>query len=52
MAGEKRTINRLTAKAVENLAKPGRHADGGNLYLVIRPGGLASGFSFFAGKGS
>jgi integrase len=38
MAG-KRTINRLTSRAVETLIKPGRHADGGNLYLTVRPGG-------------
>jgi len=29
------TLNRLTAKAVENLRQPGRHADGGGLHLVI-----------------
>jgi integrase len=30
-----RQINRLSARAVETLTKPGRHADGGNLYLSI-----------------
>jgi len=29
---------KLTAKAVEN-AKPGRHADGGGLYLIVEPSG-------------
>jgi hypothetical protein len=28
-------INRLSARAVETLSKPGRHADGGGLYLSI-----------------
>lgn len=31
MAGK---INILNARQVETLKKPGRHADGGNLYLV------------------
>ncbi len=34
-----RGIHRLTARAVTALAKPGRHADGGNLYLQISPTG-------------
>lgn len=34
-----RTIGRLSARAAETLRKPGRHADGGNLYLAISPGG-------------
>lgn len=32
-------INRLNARAVATLKKPGRHADGGNLYLSISPNG-------------
>jgi integrase len=35
----KRTLNRLTARQAETLKKPGRHADGGNLYLSISPTG-------------
>lgn len=31
-------INRLSAPAVKN-AKPGRHGDGGNLYLLVKPDG-------------
>jgi integrase len=31
----KRTLNRLTARAAETLKAPGRHADGGNLFLSI-----------------
>src|SRR5215475_9019263 len=34
-----RTINRLTARRVATLAKNGRHADGGGLYLSISPNG-------------
>ena len=34
--------NRLTASRVKALAKPGRHADGGGLYLRIRPSGTRS----------
>jgi hypothetical protein len=30
-----RQINRLSARTVETLSKPGRHADGGGLYLSI-----------------
>jgi hypothetical protein len=34
-----REINRLSARKVQALSEPGRHADGGGLYLVIDPGG-------------
>lgn len=34
-----RTLNRLSARAVGTLKKPGRHADGGGLYLSISPDG-------------
>lgn len=37
-----RAMNRLTALAVQRLAKPGRHADGGGLYLLIKPSGARS----------
>ncbi len=30
-----RQVNKLTARTVASLAKPGRHSDGGGLYLVI-----------------
>jgi hypothetical protein len=30
-----RGINKLTVRNVATLTKPGRHADGGNLYLQI-----------------
>ena len=35
-----RTIQRLSARSVSTLSKPGRHADGNGLYLVIDKNGL------------
>ena len=32
-----RSINRLSDRTVKSLTKPGRHADGGNLFLVVDP---------------
>lgn len=32
-------INRLSARKVATLAKPGRHSDGGGLYLKVDQGG-------------
>lgn len=37
-----RSLNRLTATKVKSLSDPGRHSDGGNLYLRIRPSGAKS----------
>ena len=34
-----RAINKLTARFVDSATKPGRHSDGGNLYLSISPNG-------------
>lgn len=34
-----RTINKFTAKAVEAISEPGRHSDGGGLYLKVLPNG-------------
>ena len=34
-----RVLNRLSAREVQTLKKPGRHADGGGLYLAIDPTG-------------
>lgn len=34
-----RAVNRLTARQVQTITKPGRHADGGGLYLVVDKGG-------------
>jgi len=33
-----RTLNRLKPLAVDKAKTPGRHADGGGLYLVVKPG--------------
>lgn len=33
-----RQLNKLNARQVATLSKPGRHSDGGNLYLVVGPG--------------
>lgn len=35
-----RVLNRLSAREVQALKKPGRHADGGGLYLAIDPTGI------------
>jgi integrase len=35
-------INRLTARGAKNITKPGRHADGGNLYLNVTATGARS----------
>ncbi len=32
-------VNRLSARKVQTLTEPGRHADGGGLYLVVDPSG-------------
>jgi hypothetical protein len=34
-----RTLHKLTARAVSTLKAPGRHSDGGGLYLSISDGG-------------
>lgn len=39
---QKRAINRLSARTMNGITKPGLHADGGNLYLYIGPGGARS----------
>ena len=33
-----RTLNRLKPLAVEKAKTPGRYADGGGLYLIVKPG--------------
>ena len=37
-----RQVNKLSARTVETLRKPGRHSDGGNLYLNVKDGGSKS----------
>src|SRR5829696_8558205 len=34
-----RQVNRLSARKVDTIKEPGRHADGGNLYLVVDKSG-------------
>lgn len=41
-------LNRLTARQVDTISEPGRHADGGGLYLRVRPGGSKSWAMMFA----
>ena len=43
-----RALKRLTAVSIAALKKPGRHADGGNLYLTVTktPGGLSKHWTF------
>jgi integrase len=52
MVGQRRLVGRLSARAAATLAKPGRHADGGGLYLVVDDSGARRWvFLFsFAGK--
>jgi len=50
-----RQLKRLTARTVAAMTKPGRHADGGNLYLTISKtgAGVSKRWTFmfsFAGK--
>jgi integrase len=37
-----KALNRLSARTVQTLTTPGRHADGGNLYLTVSPSGAKS----------
>lgn len=46
-----RGIHRLTARGAATLTKPGRHADGGNLYLQIAPSGTRQWTFFFQFNG-
>lgn len=46
-----RELNRLNPRAVATLAKPGRHADGGGLYLVVGPGAARGWIFLFRWQG-
>lgn len=37
-----RALNKLSATAAKSVSKPGRHSDGGGLYLNVAPGGTKS----------
>lgn len=47
-----REVGLLNARKVETLSKPGRHADGGNLYLSISENGGKRWVFFYRFKGS
>ncbi|MEZ0170758.1 tyrosine-type recombinase/integrase [Microvirga sp. TS319] len=42
-----RQLHKLTARTVEALTKPGRHSDGGGLYLKVRPNGSRAWVFFY-----
>jgi integrase len=44
-------LHRLTATAIKNVKKVGRHADGGNLYLNVAPSGSRSWVLLYQFKG-
>src|SRR5258706_8031060 len=46
-----RKINRLSARTVATVTKPGRHADGNNLYLSVSPTGAKSWVFMFTWQG-
>lgn len=46
-----RTLNKLSARQVDTLSRPGRHSDGGHLYLVVTPGGSRN-WSFMYSRNS
>jgi integrase len=46
-----RTMNKLTARAADTLAKPGRHSDGGGLYLSISGDGRRRWIYLFTWRG-
>lgn len=46
-----RALNRLSALFVKTCSTPGRHADGGGLYLAISPDGLRRRWVFLYGMG-
>lgn len=46
-----RRVRRLAARSVESLKKPGRHADGDGLYLVVDPSGARRWLFMFRWKG-
>ncbi len=52
MAGQRRLVGRISARAAATITRPGRHADGGGLYLVVDDSGARRWvFLFrFAGK--
>ena len=47
-----RALNKLTAEAAGAISKPGRHSDGGNLYLAISADGRRRWTFLYTWKGS
>ncbi|MGM4964441.1 tyrosine-type recombinase/integrase [Tardiphaga sp. 1201_B9_N1_1] len=47
----KRQLHKLSAKFAETTTRPGRHSDGGGLYLAVRPGGSRSWVFMFKQRG-
>jgi integrase len=45
-----RALNKLSATAAKSVSKPGRHSDGGGLYLNVAPGGTKSWVFVFTRK--
>ena len=50
MGARRGLLYRLSALAVTKITKPGRYADGGNLFLVVSQSGANVGRSFGCGK--
>lgn len=46
-----RALNKLSATAAKNASKPGRHSDGGGLYLSVAPAGTKSWVFVWTRKG-
>ncbi len=44
-------LNKLSARAVATLTAPGRHSDGGGLYLLVKPTGAKSWVFMFKREG-
>ena len=47
----KRLLNKLSAQTVKNATKPGRYADGGNLYLLVDHSGAKRWLFIFRWQG-
>ena len=47
----KRVLNKLSAQTVKTARKPGRYADGGNLYLLVDPAGAKRWLFIFRWQG-
>ena len=46
-----RELNKLSARRVQTLAEPGRHSDGGGLYLIVDDGGAKRWVVFYRSNG-